>query len=277
MIKSILVGLGTSATAESVTRHAMDIAKPRAAELVGLAVTDPLRLEWLGPRPMGVGITAASADLVRQRLVRAAADIQAAGELFATRCRGANVAHRITEEFGDPFEIAADLVRYHDMCVFGLHGLFEHDVVPEPRDALERLVSEGVRPILAVAEQYRPIRRVLVAYSGSLESAKTFKHFVHSGLYADVPVRIVHFGDDAQAATRRLEKASAFFRAHRRVVETDHAGGSADHDLLPYAEAWKADLIVAGNSAKNLLLRRVFGETALRLLRESPLPLYLAQ
>ncbi len=277
MIKRILVGLGTSSTAESVTRHAIDIAKPHSAELVGLAVTDPLRLEWTGPRPMGVGVTAASSDLVRHRVERAAADIQAASELFATRCRDADVSHRVTEETGDPFEIAADLVRYHDMCVFGLHGLFEHDVVPEPRDALERLVSQGVRPILAVAEQYRPIRRVLVAYSGSLESAKTFKHFVHSGLYADVPVRIVHFGDDAQAASRRLEKAAAFFMAHGRSVETDHAGGSADRDLLPYANEWNADLIVAGNSAKNLLLRRVFGETALRLLRESHLPLYLAQ
>lgn len=277
MIKRILVGLGTSATAESVTRHAIDIAKPRSAELVGLAITDPLRLEWTGPRPMGVGVTAASAELVRQRLERTAADIQVAGELFAKRCRDASVSHRLTEETGDPFEIAADLVRYHDMCVFGLRGLFEHDVVPEPRDALERLVSQGVRPILAVAEQYQPIRRVLVAYSGSLESAKTFKHFVHSGLYADVPVRIVHFGDDAQAAARRLEKAAAFFEAHDRAVETDHSGGRADRDLLPYAEAWKADLLVAGNSAKNLLLRRVFGETALRLLRESPLTLYLAQ
>lgn len=277
MIKRILVGLGTSATAESVTRHAIDIAKPHSAELVGLAVTDPLRLEWTGPRPMGVGVTAASADLVRHRVERAAADIQAASELFAARCREAGVSHRVTEETGDPFEIAADLVRYHDMCVFGLHGLFEHDVVPEPRDALERLVSQGVRPILAVAEQYRPIRRVLVAYSGSLESAKTFKHFVHSGLHVDVPVRIVHFGDDARAAARRLEKAAAFFVAHGRAVETDHAGGSADRDLLPYAKQWNADLIVAGNSAKNLLLRRVFGETALRLLRESPLPLYLAQ
>lgn len=277
MIKRILVGLGTSATAESVTRHAVDIAHPNAAELVGLAVTDPLRLEWTGPRPMGVGVTAASADLVRQRQERAAIDIRAAREAFANRCRTASVVHRVVEETGDPFEIAADLVRYHDMCVFGLHGLFEHDVVPEPRDALERLVSEGVRPILAVAEHYRPIRRVLVAYSGSLESAKTFKHFVHSGLFADAPVRIVHFGDDAAAAARRLENAAGFFAAHGRGVETDHAGGNADHDLLPYAEAWKADLIVAGNSAKNLLLRRVFGETALRLLRESPLPLYLAQ
>lgn len=277
MIKRILVGLGTSVTAESVTRHAIDIAKPSSAELVGLTITDSLRLEWTGPRPMGVGVTVASADLVRHRTERAAADIQAAHELFASRCRDADVAHRLTDETGDPFEIAADLVRYHDMCVFGLRGLFEHDVVPEPRDALERLVSQGVRPILAVAEQPRPIRRVLVAYSGSLESAKTFKHFVHSGLYADAPVRIVHFGDDVQAAARRLEKAAGFFMAHGRDVETDHAGGRADRDLLRYAEEWNADLIVAGNSAKNLLLRRVLGETALRLLRESSRPLYLAQ
>jgi len=277
MIKRILVGLGTTGFAESVTQHAIDIATPHSAELVALAITDPVRLEWTGPRPMGVGVTAVSADLVRQRMERAAADIQAAGELFATRCRAAKVAHRIIDETGDPFEIAADQVRYHDMCVFGLRGLFEHDAVPEPRDALEKLVSHGVRPILAVADQHRPIRRVLVAYSGSLESAKTFKHFVHSGLYAEAPVRIVHFGDDAAAAGRRLERAAAFFTAHGRAVETDHAAGTAGRELLPYAGAWKADLIVAGNSAKNLLVRRVFGETALMLLRESPLPLYLAQ
>lgn len=48
-------------------------------------------------------------------------------------------------------------------------------------------------------------------------------------------------------------------------------------ELLPYADRWQADLIVAGNSAENMLLRRIFGETALSLLRNSPLPLYLAE
>ena len=277
MMKRILVGLGTSRTAASVTEHALAIAKPRAAELSGLAVIDAARLDWTGPRPMGVGVDVASADLRRQRHERAAADVAAAAEQFATRCRAAGVAHDIVTETGDPFEIAADLVRYHDMCVFGLGGLFEHDVVEEPRDALERLVSDGVRPLLAVPEEYRPIHRVLVAYSGSLESAKTFKHFVLSGLYADAQVRIVHFDDDPAAATRRLEKAAGYFAAHGRSVETDHAAGDAAEEIIPYARAWQADLIVAGNSGRNLLLRRLFGETALRLLRESPLPLYLAQ
>jgi len=148
-IKRILVGLGTSRTAESVTAHAIEIAKPRGAELVGLAVTDPVRLEWTGPRPMGVGVEEKTAELRKSRYERAQADIAAARETFSARCRSAGVAHRVDEETGDPFDVAEDLVRYHDMCVFGLRGLFEHDVVPEPVDALERLVSAGVRPVLA--------------------------------------------------------------------------------------------------------------------------------
>ena len=150
-------------------------------------------------------------------------------------------------------------------------------LVEERFAALERLVAEGVRPILAVPESHRPIRRVLVAYSGSLESAKTFKHFVQSGLYPDASVRIVCFNDDPVAARRRCEMAAGYFRAHGRDADTDAVAGDPRSELLPYARSWDADLVVAGNSAKNLLLRRLFGETALSLLRESPLPLYLAQ
>ncbi len=249
MIKRILVGLGTSRSASSVADHAIEIAKANAGELLGVAVIDSARLEWTGPRTIGVGVE----DLA------------------------AGIPHRICQQTGDPFEIVADLVRYHDMCVFGLRGLFEHDVVAEPRDALERLVADGVRPILAVADVQRPIRRVLVAYSGSLESAKTFKHFVQSGLYPQATVRVVHFGSDLATSRRRLEAAQEYFQTHGRTAEIDFPTGDPVRELIPYATAWGADLIVAGNSAKNIVLRRLFGETALQLLRESPLPLYLAQ
>lgn len=277
MVKRILVGLGTSRNAGSVAQHAIEIARSSGAHLSGLAVTDAVRLDWTGPKPMGVGVEEVAADLRKQRHAHVAAEIAAAKEQFAARCVAAGVSHEIDEEVGDPFEIAADLVRYHDMCVFGLRGLFEHGVVPEPRDALERLVADGVRPILAVPEDYRPIHRVLIAYSGSLESAKTFKHFVQSGIYPQAAIRVVCWSDDAAAARRRVEKAAAFIRAHGRRVDTDTVSGDPLRALLPYALEWKADLIVAGNSAKNLIVRRLFGETALQLIRESPLPLYLAQ
>ena len=277
MIKRILVGVGTSQTARSVAAHAVELGQHFEAELLGVAVTDPLRLEWTGPRPIGMGVEAVTAELREERLQRATADVAAAKAIFADRCRADGVEHGFSEQVGDPFEIVSQLVRYQDMCVFGLRGLFEHDVVPEPRDALERLVASGVRPILAVGEEYRPIKKVLVAYSGSLESAKTFKNFVLSGLFPDALIRVVNFSSNAAAALGLLDHAAAYFRSHGREVDTDHVASDPQQELIPYATTWGADLIMAGNSAKNLLMRRLFGETALMLLRESPLPLYLSQ
>ena len=276
-MKRILVGLGTSGHAESVVSHAIEIAQTQGAELLGVAVVDPSRLEWTGPRPIGVGVETLTAELRQDRMKKVAAEIEKANKLFAEKCLAANVPHQTCERIGDPFEIVADLVRYQDLCVFGLHGLFEHDVVPEPTDSLERLVAAGVRPMLAVSETFRPIRRVLVAYSGSLESAKTFKHYVQSGLYPEALVRVVHFGSDVGAGERRLNSVESYFASHGREIEMDFVQGDPVQELVPYAEKWEANLIVAGNSAKNLLLRKLFGETALQLLRASPLPLYLAQ
>jgi nucleotide-binding universal stress UspA family protein len=116
-----------------------------------------------------------------------------------------------------------------------------------------------------------------VAYSGSLESAKTFKHYVQSGLYPKALVRVVHFGSEVEAGERRLKSVESYFASHGREIEMDFVQGDPVQELVPYAEKWEANLIVAGNSAKNLLLRKLFGETALQLLRASPLPLYLAQ
>ena len=68
MIKRILVGLGTSRHAESVVSHAIEIAQSQQAELLGVAVVDPSRLEWTGPRPIGVGVETLTAELRQDRM-----------------------------------------------------------------------------------------------------------------------------------------------------------------------------------------------------------------
>jgi hypothetical protein len=58
--------------------------------------------------------------------------------------------------------------RYNDVTIFGLKSLFDYGFTTEPRDTLIRLVSQGVRPIVAVSPEFRNIRKVLIAYSGSM-------------------------------------------------------------------------------------------------------------
>jgi nucleotide-binding universal stress UspA family protein len=196
---------------------------------------------------------------------------------FTAACRAAGVPHQVRQETGNPFDLVASMARYHDLMVFGLHAIFEFGVVDEPHDELARLVTEGVRPILTVAENYRPIRRVLVAYSGSMESAKTMKRFVQMRLWPEVLLRIVTFEHPENAARQLLDDAAEYCRAHGYEAETEYVPGSPLRQLLEYAGQWDADLIVAGNSAKSLLRRRIFGETALELMRNSDRPLFLSQ
>lgn len=63
----------------------------------------------------------------------------------------------------------------------------------------------------------------------------------------------------------------------RNVGPIPVGAGALARELVEVAEDWNADLIVAGNSAKSLQMRSVFGETALKLMRESHLPLFLSQ
>jgi nucleotide-binding universal stress UspA family protein len=43
------------------------------------------------------------------------------------------------------------------------------------------------------------------------------------------------------------------------------------------ATLWQADMIVLGNSARSLLMKRVLGETALHIIRNADRPLFLSQ
>jgi len=118
------------------------------------------------------------------------------------------------------------------------------------------------------------IKRILVGL-GTSRTAATVTHYAIDIAKANrASLAGIAITD---AARRRSELVAGYFHAHGRQADADALQGDARTELLPYAQTWQADLIVAGNSAKNLLLRRLFGETALTLLRESPLPLYLAQ
>ena len=275
MIKRILVGLGDLVHARSATAKAIEIARSMEAELTGVTLFDPDRLDDSGPVPIGGG--AYAKELETERLKTAAEIIAAATDSFVASCQQAGVAHSVVHETGDPLTLLAHRARYHDLVICGLHGLFEHGVIDEPADQMAAIVHAGVRPVIAVTADDRPVKHVLIAYSGSMESAKTMKRYVQMGLWRDATLRIVTFHDDASIGQELLDDAAAYCRAHGLAPETECVHAAPHSHLLPYAEEHGSDLIVMGNSAKNLLLRRIFGETALHVMRNADRPLFLAQ
>lgn len=275
MIKRILVCLGGTPYTPVAIERAIKLAKRFEAEITGVSVIDVSRLSNL--RAVGGKRTADELDhriyLTRERIM------EAIGR-FETDCTAEGIKYRVRQEDSeDPFDLMISLARYHDLMIFGLRSLFEYGISPEePKDTLARLISAGVRPMIAVSDKFRPIHKVLIAYSGSMESAKTMKRFIQLRLWPDAELKIVTFQSSEEKARQLLHDASGYCRIHGFYVsDIEHSPGSPKDLLIPMATLWQADMIVLGNSARNLLLKQILGETVLNIIRNADRPLFLCQ
>lgn len=275
MIRRILVGLaGTTYTPVAIQR-AVKLAKTHNAEVTGVTVLDRKTVLC-----EGVGmLKAANREAIRvERMEIAQSQIEQAVSDFREACQTAGIKHQLIEESGDPFTALISLARYHDLMVFGLRSVFEYNfLVDDPESLLIRLVSAGVRPMLAVSETFRPVSRVVIAYSGSMESAKAMKHFVQMRLWPDAKLRILTFHQSSEQAAELLRQAEEYCNVHGFDVCHDTTSGDPGSLLLPASNLWKADMIVMGNSSRSVLLRKILGDTLLSTLRNSQIPLFLSQ
>lgn len=275
MIKRILVTLSANRYTQTAIKHALELAQLHHAELIGVTDINERAVGQVGMVPIGAG--ASAHDLVDFRRRATAEHIQDAISSFEAACRDAAVPFSVHPERGEPFEQLTRLWCYCDLTVSGLQGLFEYDVIRSPKDVLIRLIAKGIRPIVAIAEEHRPIRNVLIAYNGSMESAETMKRFVQMRLWPDVQLKIVSFGFSPDEQDMLLNDAMDYCRAHEYAVEIEGSTESARHGLLAMCERSECDLIVMGSTARARIIKRILGDTAYHAIRHSSVPLFLAQ
>ena len=265
MLKRILLGLGDKEHSGSKIRYAIDLAQQHSARITAVTILDTDRLNYVGPVPMGGG--AAAEELRQHRHTVAGEKISEVAEYFEKCCRDADVEFTLLREEGDPFKILSQQARFQDLMLFGLTGIFDYGLVTDqdekPIDLLIRFIRAGVRPILAVDEEYRPLNRILIAYSGSMESARTVKHLT--------------FDTNDDLGNLRLKEVEGYCRDYGVSIETKFVHGAPKGHILEEADDFGADVIVMGNSAKSLLSRKIFGETALYCLNHADRPVFLNQ
>jgi len=275
VIKRILVGLSGTPFTPVAIRRAVMLAQSQGAAITGVTIADPDRI-----RNADLVIPGASGgtDSLRPRKRVSGEQIEQAIAELEAACRAADVKCRLQRETGDAFSAMIDLARYHDIIVFGLRSVFEHDLLcPDPEALLLRLVMAGVRPMIAVSNEFRPISRVLVAYNGSMDSAKAMKRFVQLRLWPEARLKIMTFNPSDNEATRLATDAAEYCQAHGFHVDWQTNPGDPSVLLLASAALWQADMIVMGNSARSVFLRRALGDTALEAIRRAEIPLFLCQ
>ena len=285
MIRRILVGLGDAKSVASEVQHAVELAQVHGAELTGITLVDaqaaspPAEIATAGTsgRMRTYGASGWARELAHDKWEDLKAQTEASLKQFAEICEAKGIIHRSEVIQGDPFEFIVSRSRYFDLFISGMKRIFDYSILDETSDALVRLVANGVRPILTVPEEFRPIRRILIAYSGSVDSAKTMKKFIQSQLFPVPALKIVTIDQPPSEARSLLLDAAAYCRAHGYRPEIDLNSDHMTQNLLGIADDWGADLIVLGNSDRGILSRLFFRDTSLDIIRESDRALFLAQ
>jgi len=277
MIKKILIGLGGTPFTEIAIQRAVELSNIHQATLTAVTVLDKEQLEKVGPVPVGGD---AFAHRMREKRIKVTEErIQSAITSFEKKCAENNVTFTIERETGDPFDLMVSHSRYHDLTIFGFKSLFDYGLTAEPEDALSRIIAEGVRPILANSAQYREVKRVLVAYSGSMESSNAMQRFVQLRIWPDVHITVLHIRKkkSIEEAQELVTDAADYCGKHSFSVDTAIVKGSTRETLLPYAQEQDFDLIVMGNSLQNIFVRSIMGDTVLHTIQNADRPLFISQ
>jgi nucleotide-binding universal stress UspA family protein len=273
MIRRILVGLGGSPYSGPATRHAVELATAHGAEVTAVTL-----MSLDGFDRSGFYLTGAARETKEwgdeQDQITQDALEEAVSELERA-CEEADVPYHVHWESGDPLDRLVSAGRYHDLVICGLRALFDYGITAHPRDSLVRLIRRGTQPILAVAEEYHPVRRVLVAYSGSPESARALRAFVQLGAWPRCELSVAAFGRDGPTADKLLSDVAAYCEPHGYTPRLHHSQRSPVEAILETARGWPADLIVMGDGAHGVLARKVLGDTLLHVVRQADRPLFL--
>jgi len=278
MIKRILIGIGGTPFTATATEAAVQLGVTHGARVTAVTVVDEARLRNVGPIPLGGG--AAAAELREHRFRVTREKISAAIASLEQQCAARNVPLTVLREHGDPFRLLTQRARYHDLMIFGLRSMFEYDVLGpdvDPAAMLNSLAKSGVSPILAGSDRRMAVRRVLFAYDGSAPAAQAMREFIRMRLWPEVELRILTCDDPTEDVRQLAEDARDYCRDHGVEPLVAHRPDAAADAILAEAASWNADLVVLGCSGRSSLTCRLFGATALDVLRRADCPLFLSQ
>lgn len=280
MIRKILVALDGSKFAECATKHAIELAKIHNASVTGMGIVDVAGIERDSVYvPLGGSYYKKQLDEVRE--ARAKERVETLLDLFEASCSGEGVAVERLVKVGTPIKrIYLDSL-FSDIILMGLRTYFIFGSGKEGGSTLRDLVRETIRPVIAMPETHRPVKRILLATDFSPACSRLSYFMSHVPLYPDAQidaVSLVGDDDEIEQGEEIARQGEGYLRSHGlKVGSFKVKKGDPNDEILSYALETGADMIALGIHSKRTLHDRIFGSTLEHLIEKSGIPLLMYQ
>ena len=269
----ILVCLDGSSYSQAAVEYATQIALEHKASLTGIGVIDlPGIRRARGSAPIG-SIYERLAD--QQHLEDTREIVAGVLKDFGKTCQEEGIHHSIHSEMGSPFREIIEESKFHDFILIGQKTFFRYNVKHEPGNTLDRILHNGLTAVLAVPDSVRQIKRVLVAYDGSVQVTKAIQMFLLLHIWNQCDITLLNVNNNASRGIQLLGRLGDYFRRYGVQPETVQLRGRADETILSYLREHDIDLLVMGAYGKRSVSEFVFGSVTKSLVAQAGIPLFI--
>ena len=277
MIRRILVALDLDSDTTVATRYALEIACRFGARVTGVAVVDMGSIE-ASVKGGGIG-SMYYAEKLRENLTTEAREkALLLTESFRKMVEGTDVKHTEVVEEGVPFQRIVEDMKYHDLLVVGNDPHFFYSHPKQQTHTIARIVQNTIGPSLVVSNDYREIKRVLIANDGTNESARAVRRFIHLEPFGkDLEIKVINIHDsDSPESELILQKSKSYLEEHGFTTEVLSVVDSDPKTcIIQQSKSHEVDLIVMGAHTKKTFAAEKLGEATSHLLDHSEIPLFI--
>lgn len=276
MLKTILLVLDGQDIDHPSLTLAQQWAKRFDAMLVVLGIVDHVGIIPLEPVPLG----AATAKRIRDeaRVERHRATVESSLSEIARCCAESQVAFKPLETEGWTYEQIQLEAQRFDLIVMAPRSTEVGATVDLTINApLVGLLHATPRPVVFVPDHAEMGESILVAYDGSLQSARALRAFLTTGLTRLGQLHVVSVHADPHEAARCGDRAVDFLSYHKIPAQL-HAiaqtGAQAEH-LMDMANRLGTGLVVMGAYGKSQVREFFLGSVTQSMLKNCKVPLFL--
>lgn len=279
--KTLLLHLADDEAAQARRDTAVALARAFEAKLIGLALSAP-------ETPLTLGDGAAMGDAWAEIAARADAQASARAAAFGQALEAAGISYegRMVRAPGLAADAFALHARYADLSLIALPGAVNDEPAAEAdlTAALRGALFESGRPLLALPSagglSEGEARDVVVAWDGRKEAARALRDALPLLRGADaVEICTVEtlFGDTPEIGGS-AEAAAEFLAAHgvSATANTLSRSFGVASALLGRVKERGSDMMVMGGYGHSRLSEAIFGGVTESLLRDSPVPIFMA-
>lgn len=274
-MRSLLLALDDTPAGAGAAMLALCLATKHDAAVTGASVLD---VDYLTPRePRGIGTAYYKFKADIARLKQGHELTERLSEAFLQQCRARNVRGHVLALEGCPWEELCAAAVAHDLILIGRDSDLHGEPSGGPAKTVEKILRENPRPLLIAPAMASEPSRVVIAYDGSVPSARTLQSFTLLGFASNCEIHVISIDPVQDVADRCVGQASTYLGLYDTACITRAIASRANPAELVMAEVrvLGADLLMMGAYGHRGWRETLLGSFTTRLLSECPVTIFI--